>query len=321
MLTIYYIYIMPENYLNRRKAIQLIGITAGASVLNSAEAAVPKIEKPAFAFSLNMSTIHGQKLGFMKELEIASKAGYRHVEIWVDSLHDYIKKGGTLTEVKTRLNDLGLKVENCIAFAKWVVDDDATRNAALEQMKKEMGMMAEIGCRRIAATGMGLPPNPTTSLDAMAERYRAVLELGDKTGVVPILELWGFQKKLDKLSEVTYIAMESGHKSANILLDVFHLYRGKTSPDALSLINPTHVDILHMNDYPATLSADVITDADRIYPGDGIAPIKQILKTLKRHDKPLILSAELFNAAYYKQDALTVAKTCLEKMKKITEAI
>ena len=312
---------MPENHFNRRKAIRLIGITAGAAVLNKAKAAVPKVAAPSFTFSLNLSTIHGQKLGFMKELEIASKAGYRHVEIWIDSLHDYLKNGGNLKEVTTRLSDLGLKVENCIAFAKWVVDDEATRKAALEQMKNEMGMMAEIGCKRIAATGMGLPPNPTTSLDTMAERYRVVLELGEKQGVVPLLELWGFQKKLDKLSEVTYIAMESGHRSANILLDVFHLYRGKTSLDALSLISPLHVDILHMNDYPSTLSADVITDADRIYPGDGVAPIKQILKTLKRHDKPLILSAELFNAAYYKQDALVVAKTCLEKMKKITETI
>jgi 2-keto-myo-inositol isomerase len=73
-----------------------------------------------------------------------------------------------------------------------------------------------------------------------------------------------------------------------------------------------------MNDYPSTLSPDVITDADRIYPGDGVAPIKRILTMLKRHDKPLILSAELFNAGYYKQDALTVAKTTLEKMKRLT---
>ena len=76
-----------------------------------------------------------------------------------------------------------------------------------------------------------------------------------------------------------------------------------------------------MNDYPATLSRAVITDADRIYPGDGVAPIKRILKTLKRHDQPLILSAELFNAIYYKQDALTVAKTALKKMKAVAEGV
>ena len=91
--------------------------------------------------------------------------------------------------------------------------------------------------------------------------------------------------------------------------------------ETLSFINPQINPILHMNDYPATLSQAVITDADRIYPGDGVAPIKQILQALKHHHEPLVLSAELFNAYYYKQDALVVAKTALEKMKGVAEGV
>jgi 2-keto-myo-inositol isomerase len=311
---------MTKSTINRRTAIQMIGVAAGASVVKPVKADSPKATNTAFIFSLNMATIRGQKLGFMKELETAAKAGYHSVEIWADTLNEYLATGGSLKEVRTRLHDLGLQVENCISFDQWTVDDEPTRKAAMESMKKQMGMMAEIGCKRIAATGKGLPPDPTMSLDTFAERYHKVLELGASMHVLPILELWGFQKKLSKLDEVVYIAMQTGNKSANILLDIFHLYRGKTSLDTMSFINPDIVDILHMNDYPSTLSPDVITDADRIYPGDGVAPIKRILKMLKRHDKPLILSAELFNAGYYKQDALTVAKTTLEKMKRVVES-
>jgi hypothetical protein len=42
---------------------------------------------------------------------------------------------------------------------------------------------------------------------------------------------------------------------------------------------------------------------------------------LQHHEGSLILSAELFNAKYYKQDALTVAKTALEKMKAVAETV
>ena len=312
---------MPENPIKRRDAIKLLGVSAGAAVMPKNAIGSLVAQPPPFVFSLNMSTIRGQKLGFIKDLETAAKAGYRSVEIWIDTLNEYLDGGGSLKEVKTRLNDLGLQVENCISFNQWAVDDEATRKAAMENMKKEMSMMAEIGCKRIAATGKGLPREPTMSLDTIAERYSKVLELGTSMHVLPILELWGFQKKLSKLNEVVYIAMETANKSANILLDIFHLYRGKTQLDTMSFINPDIVDILHMNDYPSTLSADVITDADRIYPGDGVAPIKRILKMLKRNDKPLILSAELFNAHYYKQDALVVAKTALEKMKKVASEV
>jgi 2-keto-myo-inositol isomerase len=312
---------MSKSTISRRKALQLIGLTAGASAISPVKTMAASAKKVEFTFCLNMATIHGHKLGFMKELETASQAGFRSVEIWMDTLQDYLKGGGTIKEVKTRLNDLGLKVENNIGFAQWIVDDEAIRKQAIEQLKTEMALLAEIGCPRIAATGKGLTNDTTISLDTIAEQYRTVLELGEQYGVTPLMEMWGFQKMLSRVSEVTYIAMQSGHKSAKILLDVFHLYKGNTPLETLSFINPGINPILHMNDYPATLSQAVITDANRIYPGDGVAPIKQILQTLKHHDQPLILSAELFNAAYYKQDAILVAKTALEKMKRVAEGV
>src|SRR6185312_3815158 len=109
--------------------------------------------------------------------------------------------------------------------------------------------------------------------------------------------------------------------SARVLLDIFHLYRGNSSLDTLPLMSPSAVDILHMNDYPPGIPYQTITDADRIYPGDGIAPLKRILTILRRHDQPLVLSTELFNKSYYQQDALTVAKTALSKMKAVANGL
>jgi sugar phosphate isomerase/epimerase len=307
--------------INRREALQLIGAAAAMPIVSQAENTIPTTPKGKFIYSLNMSTIHGQNLGFMKELETASKAGYRHVEVWMPTMQEYLQKGGTIKDIKVRLNDLGLKAVNCIGFAQWVVDDETVRKQALNQLKEEMEMLAEISCLRIAATGKGLTNDTTITLDTIAERYSAVLELGEPYQVTPLLEVWGFQKQFSTVAEAAYCLMQSGRASAKMLLDVFHLYKGKSPLETLSFIKPELNPILHMNDYPATLSADVITDADRIYPGDGVAPIKRILKTLRHHEGSLILSAELFNANYYKQDALTVAKKALEKMKKVSEKL
>ncbi|MDB5124093.1 MAG: Xylose isomerase-like barrel [Mucilaginibacter sp.] len=311
-----------QQTINRRKAIQLAGAAAAVAVVNKTGGAISKpADKPAFIYCLNMSTIRGHNLGFVKELETASAAGFRSVEIWIDSLQEYLRTGGTITDAKKRLDDLGLKVEDSIGFAKWIVDDEATRKQALEQVRMEMGLLAQIGCKRMAAPAMGAINSSNISLDVVAERYRAILDFSDKSGVVPQLEMWGFLNILSNVSDVLYVAMQSGHSAAKVLLDIFHLYRGNTSLDTLPLMNPLAVDILHMNDYPAGISHEVITDADRIYPGDGIAPIKKILHILRRHDQPLVLSTELFNKEYYRHSALTVAKTALTKMKLVTENI
>ena len=317
---------MPEENINRRKALQLIGATAAASAFAGKAAGQPsRTGMPGgfkFTYCLNMSTIRGQNLGFIKELEIAAAAGFRSVEIWMDSMQQYLDKGGSVKGVKTRLDDLGLKVEDCISFNKWIVDDAAVRQKGQEQMKKEMDMLAQLGCKRMAATGMGTTDTDIPALDVIAERYRAILDMGEDYGIVPQIEMWGFLKNLQDVAEVLYVAMKSGHASARVLLDVFHLYRGHTSMETLSLMDPDAVEMFHMNDYPAGFPYQTITDADRIYPGDGIAPIKQTLKILLRNRKtPLVLSTELFNKAYYRQDALHVAKTSLAKMKVIVEGL
>ena len=76
-----------------------------------------------------------------------------------------------------------------------------------------------------------------------------------------------------------------------------------------------------MNDYPANKPVNEQTDSDRVYPGDGAAPLKQILQDLKTMGGTKVLSLELFNKNYWAQDALLVAKTGLEKMKKLVREI
>lgn len=308
--------------MNRRELLKTLSASAALPFLPAISHA-ENFDKPSgnFIYCINMATIRGHKLGFVKELEVASKAGFHSAEIWVDTLQTYLTNGGTLKDAKKRLDDLGMKVENAIGFAPWIIEDETKRNDGLEQMKREMDMLAQIGCKRTAAPPVGATNLPVLDLKRVAERYRSVLELGDRTGVVPQLEMWGFSKNLSKVSDVMYVALESGHPSAKVLLDVFHLYKGGSSLDTLPLINPSALEILHMNDHAANLPAATITDADRTYPGDGVAPIKRILQILGKREKPLVLSVEVFNKSYYAQDALVVAKTALAKLKAVTAAV
>jgi 2-keto-myo-inositol isomerase len=71
----------------------------------------------------------------------------------------------------------------------------------------------------------------------------------------------------------------------------------------------------HLNDYPADPPRETINDRDRIYPGDGIAPLTQIIQDLYANHNGAVLSLELFNPTYWKQDPLKVAKDGLAKMK------
>src|SRR5262249_31565922 len=128
-------------------------------------------------------------------------------------------------------------------------------------------------------------------------------------------EVWGFSKTMSRLAETVYVAVESRHPRACVLPDVYHLYKGGSGFDSLKLLSGTAVQVFHMNDYPAEPPRETITDAHRVYPGDGVAPLKTILKDMRQAGFRGILSLELFNPDYWKQDALVVGKTGLEKMR------
>ena len=311
---------MPASSFTRRDILKTVSASVGLSLLPAVSPAKPA-PKAAFTYCLNLSTIRGHKLGFVKELEVAAQAGFRSVEIWMDTLQTYLQNGGTVADARKRLADLGLKVESAIGFAPWIVDDETTRTRGLELLKSEMELLAQLDCHRTAAPPAGATDKPGLDLKRAAERYRTALELGEKTTVVPHLELWGFSQNLSRLSEVLYVATESGHPAARILLDVFHLYKGGSNLDSLPLVGKTALEIFHVNDYPANLTPAAITDADRIYAGDGVAPIRRILETVRSPDRPLVISFEVFNKNYYAQNALQVAQTGLAKMKAVTKGL
>jgi sugar phosphate isomerase/epimerase len=187
----------------------------------------------------------------------------------------------------------------------------------MEEAKHVMERARLLGAKHIAAPPAGATDQADLNLFKVAERYRALLELGEKMEVVPQLEFWGFSRPLSRLSEAALIAVESGHAKACILADVYHMYKGGSSFDGLRVVNAKALHMVHFNDYPADPPRNAINDAARVYPGDGVAPLKQIVRILRDIGFKGVLSLELFNRDYWKQDAKEVAKTGLEKMKKV----
>ena len=292
---------------------------AGAAAATSSPAAEPAadVDDKPFRYCLNSATIRGQKLSVAEEVEVAAKAGYDGFEPWTDNIARYVEAGHSLRDLDKRIADLGLIVENAIGFPSWIVDDDARRAKGMEQMKHDMDLVRQIGGRRIAAPPAGAHGTPGMDLRKIAERYRAVLELGRKMGVVPQLEIWGSSKTLSRVGEAIYVAVEAGHRDACLLLDAYHMYKSGSNFEGLRLINWSAMHLFHINDYPADPPRETINDRDRIYPGDGVCPLTSILRDIHAAGYRGGLSLEVFNPDYWKEDPLAVARTGLEKIRAV----
>lgn len=289
---------------------------AVAASHSSSLADTPKPTGSEFTYCFNTSTIRGQKLSIVDEIEIVGKAGYDGIEPWVREIEAYVKDGGSLKDLKKRLDDHGLQVESAIGFAQWIVDDDEKRAAGLETAKRDMDLVAQLGGTHIAAPPVGAHRGSgPVDLFKAAERYRALIEVGVEIGVIPQVEVWGFSDNLSRLGESIFVAIEAGHPQACLLPDIYHIYKGGSDFAGLNIVAGSSIHCFHVNDYPADPPRDTIADKDRVYPGDGVAPVSEILRTVAANGCKAALSLELFNPSYWEQDAMEVAKTGLEKTK------
>src|SRR4051812_42441140 len=145
--------------LNRRELFKLSGLAVITTLIPVSWTSAAATSKGPFRFCLNTSTIKGQKPGLLKSIDIAAKAGYDGVELWVNDIKEYLNQGNSLQSLNSFIKAHGLVVEDAISFTEWMVDDDAKRHAGLIELEEEMKMMAALECHRIAAPPAGMEKN------------------------------------------------------------------------------------------------------------------------------------------------------------------
>ena len=298
----------------------LAGTSAAVAAASTSGRATAADKNEPFGYSFNTSTIRGQKIAIDEEAKIAAKAGFNAIEPWINELSAFSQKGGNLKDLGKQVADLGLKVESAIGFARWIVDDALERQKGLDEAKRDMEAVLAIGGRRIAAPPVGATDKLLPDLQVITDRYRTLAELGAKLGIIPEAEIWGHSKTLSKLGEAVLVAMESAHPHACVLPDVYHLFKGGSGFEGLKLLQGKSIGIFHVNDYPKDKNRAAIKDADRVFPGDGIAPLADVFRTLRDIGYRGMLSLELFNPEYYKRDAQGVATEGLEKLRASVKA-
>lgn len=307
----------------------MVAATVAVSGLREQAVAVPALEPTARSrgplavkFALNTSTVRddGKSRPILDLIDIAAGAGYDGLEPWVSELDAYTAGGGSLKDLGKRIADRGLAVPDVIGFAEWIVGDEARRKKGMETAKRDMEKVLTVGGTKLAAPPVGAHLGgdknpPVTDLLQAADRYRDLFDLGRSMGVTPIAEVWGFSKTMSRLGEAVLVASEGG-RAGCVLPDVYHLYKGGSGFAGLGLLGPAGIGIVHVNDYPQIDRAK-INDADRVYPGDGVAPLGEVMKTLSRIGYAGFLSLELFNRGYWKMPGKEVAETGLKKMKAV----
>lgn len=243
------------------------------------------------------------------DIRAAAEAGFDLIEIWAAKLRVFLRTR-TVDDLKSLLSESGLQPYsiNSIEHVTFRSDDDYAKiKAECEELSSIAG---QIGCPYIVVVPGKLPAGATKE-QVIDESVRVLNELADIAGAHGVSLAFEFLGQTDcsvqTLDLCNEIVEKVNRDNVGNVLDTFHFYAGNSTFEAIDTLRPEKLFIFHIND-AEDLPKETLTDAERLYPGEGILPIKEIKARFDKIGYDRMVSIEIFRPEYWDQDPFEVAR-------------
>jgi len=305
---------------SRRQFISITGAAAAASTLtaNSASAVEKKWQqgKSPWPLSLDTSTIRPAALE--DKIRIAAETGYDAIEPWTQELAEYEENGGNLEDLGKRIADNGLFVHNVIGLWNCMPPTQEEWEASLENTRNYMRISAAIGAKMVQAVPG--PNRKTWDIDWCSARFRDLIQIGrNDYNIIPSLVFLQFFPGMRTVGHASAVALNADDPDASIILDTFHMYTGGSGYNCLKHIDGDFIGIFQFNDAPPAPGLGELEDKHRVFPGDGVLPLTDILRDLYDSGYTRPVSLELYNPTYWERNLQEVAAEGREKTLAVIE--
>ena len=249
--------------------------------------------------------------GYRKSLEGWARAGIKHVEL-TNTLLDEFLKTDSLPAAKRVLTDLGLTPVSsaCGVFGLW--EPNPKRLAQLDAFRKRCEQFAGLGLTRIYS------PTPTTekfTQDDYKVGVANMRENGDiakQFGMTVMAEAVRSSTFIGTLPTMLKMMREAAHPNVAPLLDFYHFWSGLNKLEDLDQIRPGEIGHVHFQDVP-DMPRELLDNSTRLIPGDGVAPLNRMLRTLADKNYAGPLSVELFLPRFQQGDPYEIASEIRKK--------
>jgi 2-keto-myo-inositol isomerase len=260
--------------------------------------------------ALNGATIMHSPLA--DDLEIAAEAGFTALEVWAGKLDAYLR-GRSLEELGGRMQALGVQPW-CINSIEDVTPRDAAGRADVLAQLKRMAAIA----RAIGAPGIVVVPGPAPAgfghAAAMADAVEVLRMMSDVAGDVGLaFEFLGKPGcSVPTLDMAIEIVATVDRPNVGMVIDTFHFYAGGSRIEDLARVPVEKLFVVHLNGCEDRPRGE-LTDAHRLFPGEGAIPIERILRALRARGFDGTMSIEIFRPEYWEREPLDVARDARAK--------
>jgi 2-keto-myo-inositol isomerase len=251
-----------------------------------------------------MHEASSDRFDFRTAMEGYAKAGIRAVEPQLTKVREFAQKNSPAA-ARRLLDDLGLKAVSSSNQLGLAEPEDA-RARSLEDLKWKVELAQAIGCDRLVAPSAGTGQYSSDDYKRGVDNLREAADIAGPFGVTLMLEFARTSRFVASLPTALKLVREANHPHVRIMIDTYHFWAGISKFEDLELLRDGELHHLHFEDVPADPPREILGQPDRVFPGEGIAPLRRIVDMLKQKKYAGAASLELFNPAIQSMDPYQV---------------
>ena len=256
-------------------------------------------------FSINQVT-YGER-EFRTVVEATAAASFDAIELWLPHVEAHLADGHSAEEARTLLDDHGVEAVGACAVDGLLKAAGRDKRRAFDVAKARFELCQVLGAGAIACVADG-PASPTRDdySDAV-ERAREIGDLAASFGLTVAFEFIAGFPFVGTLATAARLVEEADHPNVGVLFDSFHFSTGASKLADFECLDNRGIAFVHLSDTPDE-PREVLTDADRVLPGQGCLPLDEIIEHIDQTGYDGCYSIELFNRELWATDPFEVAR-------------
>ena len=243
--------------------------------------------------------------GFADDVREYAAGGCPAVEVWLTKLEKHLETA-SIDDTAALIADRGVTLAAAAYQGGLLLSQGDQRRAHFDHFRRRLDLCQRFGIPTLLLvadfTQKADPTSLGRALVSLTEAARWAAGFGIRLG----LEFRGADAFCNCLDTAVTLVEQCGEPNVGVCLDVFHYYKGPSKPEDLGRLtaaNLAHVQVCDVAGVPREL----MSDADRVMPGDGDFRLAPIVDRLRAIGYEGYVSLELMNPVLWQLKPTQVA--------------
>lgn len=268
---------------------------------------------------LALSPVTISQCPFPEAFEVAAKAGFQGIGLRYDRFEEYLGSGGRVEDVKRLAADNGLRFTEAGFLAEWQFHrgvplvcqrtrsgaPEEAEGPALARLERFLETCVALDCDNITAAPT---LSETGSLETAAEDFGQLCDRAHPHGLRVCLEFMGSAPQIRDVATAFEIVERANRPNGGLLIDTFLFHEGDSTMADLARVPVERIFNVQLADAKSKPRAELNMLEDRVFPGEGVAPVREVVATLAAAGYQGPWTVELFNPEYRTADPQAIAR-------------